>query len=67
MKYFQLTNPSKLDFAESIASVINQDYPEIATIREHKGGYIVLVDLNYYESCKRYVARHCKIREENRK
>lgn len=59
-RYYQLTVPDSLHFAESVAGKINKDYPDAAFIRRVNGGHIVLLHMWYWEKCKRYVEKNCK-------
>ena len=62
MKYYQLTLPADADFANEVADRINKDYPEQAIIEQQSTFFVVKITGSYWEYCKDYVQKHCKIK-----
>jgi hypothetical protein len=63
-KFYQLTHPSSKNFANQIAANINKDHPNSAFTKDQAGGFVVLINMEYYNYCKEYVKVHCRIKPE---
>jgi len=57
-------NDRNLRFCRELRDDINKDFPHAAVFIDSPRDYTVVVTGDYYEWCKNYVERHCKIKKE---
>jgi hypothetical protein len=60
----QLTYSTDEKFCLQLAQHINKSHPFCAEVIKLLNGYAVVITDYYYNACKQYVQKHCKIKAE---
>ena len=59
-----LTFPTDKEFCDNLAKQINKNHTGCAEVLPTGRGYVVAVTQHYYNACKLYVQKHCRIKPE---